>query len=330
MSGAGLHRRRQRGVALIVALLVLAIAAGLAATMISDNQRAIDRTQTLMDSARADQLVSSGLVLAQTLLDKDNQDVDSLQDVWAKPYDAIPVDQGQVSLRIVDLQGRFNINSLLTADGKVDPLALERFKKLLQLVQVDPARAGAIIDWIDANQEASAGGAEDGVYQGRTPSSLAANRPIRSVTALRAVAGMTAQDYARLAPYVSALPVGAPINLNDADPVVLKALGAKQPPSTDTRPNTAGATDGSSPASQTTSGLVATSVANFLALPVFAGTKIESGGLSVNSHYFLCAITVKLGTVVRHRYAVLERGTSNGTRIIAMSNQACLTGHFCI
>lgn len=321
---------RQQGVALIVALLVLAIAAGLAAGMITQNQHAIDRTAMMLDGERADQLTDSALVLARALLEKDPTDVDSPSDIWAKPYVNVPVGEGVLSLHIVDLQGRFNLNSLITAKGKTDPIALERLKRLMETVRVDPSRAAAVLDWIDANQDVSQGGAEDGVYQSRNPPYLTANRPMVTVTALRAVAGITAQDYAKLAPYVSALPVGAPLNLNDADGVVLTTLGASNALGTQVG-NAQGAQQATGDgAAVQTSGVKATSVANFLNQSIFKGAKVDPSGLSVNSHYFLCAITVKLGDVVRHRYAVLERRAGKPTRIIAMSNQPCLTGHYCI
>jgi len=316
----------QRGIALIVALLVLAIAAGLAAGMISANQQAIDHTTVMIDGARADQLTDSALVLARALLEKDSGDVDSRKDIWAKPYDNVPVEGGTISLHVVDLQGRFNINSLITPDGKTDPQALARFKRLLQAVKIAPSRAEAVLDWIDANQTVSQGGAEDGAYRSRTPAYLAANRPMVTVTTLRSVAGISAQDYAKLAPHLSALPVGAPVNLNDADGVVLTALGANNVIGIRSSQDA----NGQSSEDGTNTGPVAASVSNFLNLPIFSGNKVDPGGLSVNSHYFLCAITVTLGDVVRHRYVVLERRAGKSPRIIAMSNKPCLTGHYCI
>ena len=126
-----------------------------------------------------------------------------------------------------------------------------------------------------------------------------------SVTELRGVNGVTEAIYQRLAPFVSALPVGTPINLNSAPPAILQALGAQVAPST---------TTGTTTASPKSFG----SVADFLAQPEFGGTVVPSDGLSVNSQYFLCVVTIRMDNVTRHRYAMIERlasGPTSGKRL---------------
>jgi general secretion pathway protein K len=169
----------------------------------------------------------------------------------------------------------------------------------LRVLNINTDISSAVIDWIDANQTIEPGGAEDGQYQQRDQNgtlSLPAGRPMISVTELRGVNGVTESIYQRLAPFVSALPVGTPINLNSAPPVVLQAQ------------------------------------------PAFGGTVVQPDGLSVNSQYFLCAVTIRMDNVTRHRYAMIERAsssatsgqTSNTSHLIALSNEACLTGLSCL
>lgn len=332
----------QRGVALIVALLVLAIATGLATAMMVRNQNAFNTTAALENGARADTLAHSAIMLAQTLLAQDDSHVDGPADAWAKPIEFTPEPDVQVALQVIDLQGRFNINDLITPQDKVNLLAKTRFQKLLRLLNINTDISNAVIDWIDANQRIEPGGAEDGQYQsGRLsglPTGLPAGRPMISVSELRQVNGVTDTIYQRLAPYVSALPVGTPLNLNSASPTVLQALGARGLSGSSNVPGRdSSAADASVEKNMTPQKNIG-SVADFLSLPEFSGTVIQPDGLSVNSQYFLCVVTVRIGQVIRHQYAVIERqpaaastGQSpHGSQIIALSNKPCLTGFSCI
>lgn len=321
-------RQKQQGVALIVALLVLAIATGLASAMIVRNQNAFNETAALENGARADALANSAFILAEAMLDRDDPHIDGPADLWAQPMPGIPIDGATVSLQIVDLQGRFNINDLITVDDKVNLVAKARFQKLLNVLRINTDISNAVIDWIDANQNIEPGGGEDGQYQQRgrngTPS-LPAGRPMISVTELRGVNGVTESIYQRLAPFVCALPVGTPINLNSAPPAVLQALGAQVALSqADDAPRSPPKNIGS--------------VADFLAQPEFGGTVVQPDGLTVNSQYFLCVVTIRMDNVTRHRYAMIQRpatGSSSGqssdtSHLIALSNEACLTGLSCL
>ncbi|HZJ82065.1 MAG TPA: type II secretion system minor pseudopilin GspK [Guyparkeria sp.] len=302
----------QQGVALIVALLVLAIASGLAVSMIAQNQRAIDATAIAFQGAQADRLAEGALALAQIALESDAPEVDSPADEWATPIKGLPVESGQIDLQIVDLQGRLNLNNLITAEGKLDPLAQERLTRLLTHLNIPSERAGAIADWIDPDQLLSTNGAEDGSYLSRNPPYRTADLPLRSVSELRAIAGLTATEYDRLAPHVTALPRGTALNLNTATPAALVAIGAAES------------------AEQATEREPAGSVSQALAQPLYRDRSIDPARLAVNSHYFLCSVTVRLDRSTRYRHAVIERRNDGSTHIIAMSNRPCLSGHYCI
>jgi len=298
-------------VALIIALLILAIASGLAAGMIVDNQRAIESTTNRFAGAQADRLAEGAVAMARATLSADDSDVDSPQDDWARPVSDVPAEEGRVSLRVIDLQGRINLNDLINAEDKIDPLTRKRLRALFTELDIPPERVDAVADWIDANQMPTGSGAEDGRYLGRTPSYRSADRPMRSVTELRAIGGFTADEYARLAPHVSALPRGTPLNLNTATEAVVAALGGRGSELAEDREP-------------------ADSVQAALAEPPWQGASIEADGLAVASHYFLCTVTVRLGDTTRRRFAVIERDNGGQTRLIAMSNQPCLNGHYCI
>jgi type II secretory pathway component PulK len=103
-----------------------------------------------------------------------------------------------------------------------------RFRRLLELLEIDPQLAGAIIDWIDADSVVTVpGGAEDEYYMRVEPGYRTANQPLVDLTELLLVRGMTAALYARLAPHVTALPPGVPVNVNSATPIVLQSLAER-------------------------------------------------------------------------------------------------------
>ncbi|MDD3576101.1 type II secretion system minor pseudopilin GspK [Halothiobacillus sp.] len=305
--------RRQQGVALIVALLVLAIATGLAAAVMVRNQNALDATAAFENGARADQLANSAFILAKALLDRDDRNSDGPADLWAQPLANIPIDGATVSLNISDLQGRFNINNLLLPDGKVNLLGKERFARLLNLLNLSPDISNEIIGWIDPSRSLALGFTSAASRSGKMP----AGQPMMSVTELRSLAGVTPAYYDKLAPYVTALPIGTPVNLNSASPLVMQAIGA----------NAASlpvVTPGKTPPPNIGS------VADFLARPGFAGAVTQPDGLSVNSQFFLCAVTVQFDQVLRHRYALIYRPQSGPSQVIALSNESCLTGYSCL
>ena len=97
-------------------------------------------------------------------------------------------------------------------------------QRLLELLELDPAIADAIADWIDPDKEKRDNGAEDSDYEGLDPPYVAANQPLTSVTELHLIKGIDAAVYNKLAPYVCVLPPGTALNVNTASPVVLAAL----------------------------------------------------------------------------------------------------------
>jgi general secretion pathway protein K len=228
----------QGGIALITAILVVALASLAATAILVSAQMAIQRTANLRDSEQAwwMALGVESWILGILREDAADNNHDSLDEPWAQPVDYLPVDEGFVSGRILDEQGRFNLNNL--ASTKHPQVYREQFQRLLAglNVQYDPGVVAAIIDWIDADAlPGFPGGAEDLTYLNLNPPYRAANQPFVSVTELLAVHGITRELYQALtrceAPdgsvqsCVTALPMAdTPVNVNTALPQVLRAL----------------------------------------------------------------------------------------------------------
>lgn len=245
---------RQRGVALIMAILVVSLAVIAASAVLSTSHGGFLRTASLQDAERSWGYAAGVEDWARTLLERDAQDNqhDSLDEFWASPQ-TLPVEQGAISGELIDLQGRFNLNNLGLADHTT-PLAanstrtafdeqVELFERLVGLLEDGPdlvpdarALAESIRDWIDADQLPTGSGREDGDYALLDPPRRAANRPMQSLSELRNVLAVvygrdTAQArkvYRLLLPHVFALPVDGltPINLNTATQPLLLAIDA--------------------------------------------------------------------------------------------------------
>jgi general secretion pathway protein K len=123
-----------------------------------------------------------------------------------------------------DMQGRFNLNNLVDAQGNPDSVEVTAFTNLLASVGLEPKWVGYVIDWIDFNNAPSIPeGAEDSVYMGQAPPYRSANRYITSITELLALPGFGRDRYLLLAPYVAALPHGTSVNVCTAPGKVLDA-----------------------------------------------------------------------------------------------------------
>jgi general secretion pathway protein K len=120
------------------------------------------------------------------------------------------------------------------SDTTPDPVQLQAFIQLLAMSGLETKWAGYIVDWIDGNIAPSIpDGAEDSVYMGQTPPYRTANRYITSASELLALPGFGRDRYLKLAPYVSALPFGTPVNVCTAPGLVLDAYLGHQDFSSD-------------------------------------------------------------------------------------------------
>lgn len=216
--------RRQRGIALITAMLVVAIVATVAAYLSMGQTLWMRQSENTFAIAQADSVASGALALATVLIAQDrNAATDHAGEIWAEPLPPFPVGQGSVTAEISDAQGRFNLNNLAANPNNDDR---KIFMALLDELGLDRALNEAVIDWVDTNSTvAGAAGAEDEYYLALPAPYRAANRPLASVDELRLVRGFDAEAVQALRPFVTVLPVSdARINANTAPPEVLAVL----------------------------------------------------------------------------------------------------------
>jgi general secretion pathway protein K len=214
-------RRAQRGVALVTAVMIVAIAAAIAVQIAFAHQIWFRQMENVADRDATDWLRRGALHWASLALLEDaaQNSTDHLGENWAMGLPTLPVEGGTIRVSIEDAQGRFNLNSV------VNPASLQVLNRLLEVLRLDPQLANAVLDWIDSDDLVSPGGAEDIDYLNLNPPYRAANRLMASVDELRLIRGFDAKTVAALLPYVTVLPVPInDINVNTASPVVLAAL----------------------------------------------------------------------------------------------------------
>ena len=223
-------RRRQQGVALLVAILLVALGTIIAAAMAYNNAMTARRAaatvsfdQALLVAEGAEALAAYGLQQQA----KQNQTYIAPDQSWAQPLPPTEVVPGvTLEAYLQDLQGRFNINNLVEVDGETpNTTAIQAFQRLLTMLNLDPKWANYLVDWIDKDTTPMfPDGAEDSVYMEMNPPYRTPNLPITSTSELLALPGFTRADFDRLAPHIVALPLGVQINTCSADPWVLDAL----------------------------------------------------------------------------------------------------------
>lgn len=274
----------QRGVALIMVLLAMALVVMLAAGMTQQQSIRVFKAGHYLAQQQGISIALGAEAFARQILVKDyeedkeaNEMIDSLDEFWAMNAAILPLDEnGVVEVQIDGLGGRLNLNDLVASNGQVNTLAKERFSRLLSALEISSLSVDALIDWIDKNdQTTSAYGAEDGQYLSAEQPYRAGNQPFASVTELRLIEGMTEETYQALRPHVAALPVsGLGINVNTATAEVLRSLDEEL---TDAEAKSILEKREEEPFKE---------LQDFLALPEFAGLGLQSAGLGLQTRFF--------------------------------------------
>jgi general secretion pathway protein K len=236
--------KRQRGVALIIALILVALATILASKLTFDGFLERKRSIGVLAAEQALHFGMGAEALAADVLvqDAQNSQQTTLIGPWAQPTQPLPITPqddpegepiGTLQGELEDMQGRFNLNNLarvITVAGTnktgQDPQPLEQFQRLLASVGVEPKWAAIARDWLDPDDiPGSPDGAEDQIYTSQTPPYRAGNWPMMSPSELMNMPGFGADRYRKIAPYVTALPsANTPINVCTASAPVLESL----------------------------------------------------------------------------------------------------------
>jgi general secretion pathway protein K len=299
--------RRQRGVALITAVLMVALATMLAVDVGFRGFLDQRRAGTLFALDQAFEVALGAEAWAADFLQKDLQDsqTDHLGEIWARPLPPLPIEGGTVEGRLEDMQGRFNLNNLVNTDGTTNEVAVKQLERILAMLEIEPAWAVAIADWIDQDtQPGFPDGAEDSVYTGLDPPQLAANMPVTRVSELLVLPQFGAERFLRLKPFVTALPVGTRINVCTASGVVLDSFSEDSREFSLNPDNLANRRrDGCFPTLQDFRGTLGDTTYD----------KVKNS-VAESSNYFRATVWVTIGTTEFTLYSLLARGGAGTVR----------------
>jgi general secretion pathway protein K len=240
--------RGEEGAALLTVLMLVAIMAALSAMALERLRLSthLAANSVALDQARAFAMAGEAVV-ASRIGDFAGPNIPktTLQGNWNGRAFRIPIPGGLAVAGIRDGGNCFNLNSVadgLAADQLTTrPTGMAEFVGLMQALAIDPAQgtriAASLADWIDADTVPNPGGAEDSDYARAARPYRTANTLIADPSELRAVAGVTPEIYAKLRPWVCALPTTdlSPINVNTLLPTQTPLLQMLLPGQIDER-----------------------------------------------------------------------------------------------
>lgn len=308
----------QKGVALITALLIVALATVITVQLSTRLQLDIRRTGNIIASDQALLYMIEAEYWARRILrdDRLNNDYDSFEEDWAMEIPPLPVEGGTVQGKLSDLQACFNINSIVQNNQPV-ALAQDRFSRLMQTLPNPPTTdlSQSIIDWLDDNVIfTSPDGAEDSYYLNLESPYRSANQAIQSISELRLIKGFEDdQIFQDTEGLLCAFGPAASINVNTAPAEVLQSLAANIHASTVEDIITQSHEEPYDPYD---------TMQDFLNRHNLSTIITDTRGLSVSSDYFLLETEAHIGQARTIMYSVIYRQASGDTEVIARSQGA--------
>jgi general secretion pathway protein K len=307
-------RSDERGIALLLTLLVLTLLVALILEFDVEARREYRDAAAFRDNFKATVLARAAVQAARGVLQQDfikdkqtGEFFDAPTDIWAFPISNYAIGDGVLSAQIEDERGKFNLNDL-AAGG--DPIAKKtkvlRFKRLFELVQINPDLVDAIVDWVDQDEVPEAAGAESPYYQTLRPSYRAANAPLQTLLELRLIKGVTPEIIEKLSKLVTVYPQEGEsrVNVNTAGLLVLQALDPRI---------TQGVASDIIQARPFKTIQDLDRVSSFEAV----GKELRIQNLyDIKSDLFLARMIVSVNEVTRNGTVVLQRNASTGTSAV--------------
>ena len=311
---------RQRGIALLVAIVMFAIATTVASAITYNKAMAARRaaaTFTLEQALQAGMAAES--FAAIVLEDNGKKTKTQINDPWAEPFGPVEIEGTGVWIQaqLEDLSGRFNLNSIVAFQPpplsayKVDTHQYEVFQEILRSLDIDLRYADLLVDWIDPDSQPEPQGGEDTMYLTQVPPYRPPNTFITHASELLALPGFGAENYAKIAPLVTALLNTEMVNTCTASGLVLDATA------NDPQGNVAYRNqdlrklreNGCFPVN-----------ADFIAGIIDANAKgAAQGRVTEKSSWFRLRTNIRIGTAEFVLYSVLFRQQNNRVRTVQRS-----------
>ncbi len=229
------------GFALVLTILVIGLLAALTIRFNIEVRTDLYAAEVIFENIKAGYIAKSGFNYALAVLYKDAEqnDFDSLSERWRNEAALFSkassmFKDGRFELEIKDHSGRININRLIDSEGNYNKAQKALLKAFFSSEQFGlwPEEVDCIIDaikdWVDPDDR---GRMEKADYQNLQESYFCRNGPMMFVEEMLFIRGVTrklfygTKDSPGISTYLTTLGDGR-ININTADPLILKALMA--------------------------------------------------------------------------------------------------------
>lgn len=221
---------RQKGAAILMAMLTVTLVAALAAAALWQQWRSVEVEAAQRARVQSGWILVGALDWARLILREDARSAgaDHLAEPWAVPLEEArlatffasgttsdttqdDVQQSFISGQMFDLQGRLNVRNLVEM-GKASPVAVRQFERLFELLGLP---AGEVADMAENLRMALDTSAEN---------LAGVNAPLVPQTVGQlAWLGLPAPSIMVLSPFITILPHSTPVNLNTAPVEVIFA-----------------------------------------------------------------------------------------------------------
>jgi general secretion pathway protein K len=193
----------RRGIAMVTAVMIVSVAAGVAAYLVVNPERWGRQTANMAAIAQAEVTARAAVDWGREII-YDNEKTPGLTTVRIGEngpvvINTFPVEDGTLTMSLENAQANFNLNNLVKL-GKPSVRDILAFKRLLLSLKLPIELADSVASW------------------------MGANRQLGDVSELTAITGFTAEVMKELSPHVTVLPDRALVNVNAAGAPVLMGV----------------------------------------------------------------------------------------------------------
>lgn len=221
---------QQKGMAMLTALLMVAIATTIAVGLWYQNELNIKRLNNIGQAYQAQHLTQGVLLWVGDILEKDYQNNpsphDNSQEQWQTELEGLIVQNAVLSGRLQGMNHCFNLNNLWHED-RLSEVHYNYLIRLLKLLELEVGIADKAVDWLDSDQEVRENGAEDFSYLSKSPPYQTSGAAFLHQSQLALLDGISHQVYQSLSQFVCVLPTQSEpskMNVNTMPPIMLQAL----------------------------------------------------------------------------------------------------------